>query len=211
MSFHHAHVADCTLTVVGYHDDPDEYAARLEAKLTPARMRATLGFAGLYQITHEMIKQSVVDEVRDFFRTGFADRIWTYDEVQYAAQVISKAPKNRFRASVLWLVDGGALTVDQADRLTAIYDHRNDLSHELIKYIIDPDFEPDLDLFTDAVAILKDIRRFWISIERDIGTFDEFGEVDLDEVVPLSMLVLQQCLDAYVAGLELPDQQTPDA
>jgi len=30
---------------------------QLEAKLQPQRIRATLSFAGLYQISHEMIKQ----------------------------------------------------------------------------------------------------------------------------------------------------------
>jgi hypothetical protein len=189
---------------VGYHDDPDGYATRLEAKLAPTRIRATLTFAGLYQITHEMIKQAVVDEVFDFYRTGFADGKWIHDRSRYASRVLSKAPKNRFRASVLWLVEAGAITLDQADRLTAIYEHRNELTHELIKYIVDPDFEPEMDLFTDSLTILKDVRRFWTSIEHDIGTFEEFDEVDIDEIVPLSLLVLQRCLDAYVAGLEPP-------
>lgn len=191
---------------MNYHDDPDGYAARLEEKLAPTRIRATLAFAGLYQITHEMIKQAVVQDVFDFYRTGFEGHR-THDGVRYNARVLSKAPKNRFRASVLWLVEAGAITLDQADRLTAIYGHRNELTHELVKYIVDPEFEPDLDLFTDSVTILKAIRRFWTSIERDIGTFEDFGEVDLDEIVPLSLLVLQRCLDAYVAGLEQTDQR----
>jgi hypothetical protein len=54
------------------------------------------------------------------------------------------------------------------------------------------------------VTILKAVRRFRKSIEHDIGTFEEFDEVDIDEIVPLSLLVLQRCLDAYAAGLEPP-------
>ena len=76
------------------------------------------------------------------------------------------------------------------------------MSHELIKYIVDPEFEPSLELFTDALAILGAIRRFSSSVEKDIGSFEDFGDVDLDEVVPLSLMVLQQCIDAYAAGLE---------
>jgi hypothetical protein len=45
------------------------------------------------------------------------------------------------------------------------------------------------------------VRRFWTSIEKDIGSFEEFGDVDLDEVTPLSLAVLQMCIDAYLAGL----------
>ncbi len=66
---------------------------------------------------------------------------------------------------------------------------------------MDPDFEPDVELFTDALTILKATRRFWTSIEKDIGSFEDFGDVDLDEVTPLSLAVLQMCIDAYVAGL----------
>jgi len=187
---------------VAYADDPEGYMQQLEAKLQPQRIRATLGFAGLYQITHEMIKQAVLEEVRLFYRQGFDDTGWQYDEQEYKRRVLSGAPKDRFRASLLWLVDSEAITLAQADRLDAIYAHRHELSHELIKYIVDPEFEPSLELFTDALAILGAIRRFWSSVEKDIGSFEDFGDVDLDEVVPLSLMVLQQCIDAYAAGLE---------
>jgi hypothetical protein len=112
------------------------------------------------------------------------------------------APKDRFRASLLWLVGSEAITLAQADRLKAINAHRHELSHELIKYNVDPGFEPSPELFTDALAILKAIRRFWSSVEKDIGSFEHFGDVDHDEVVPLSLMILQQCIDAHVAGLE---------
>jgi len=52
------------------------------------------------------------------------------------------------------------------------------------------------------LAILKAIGRSWASVEKDVGSFEDFGEVDLDEVVPLSLMILQQCIDAYSAGLD---------
>lgn len=185
--------------------DPEAYRQRLEAKLRPERMRATLSFAGLYQMTHELIKTAVLDEVHEFYWRGIEDGAMVYDEQAYAENVLARAPKNKFRASLLWLIEGGAITLAQADRLEDIYAHRHDLSHELIKYIVDPDFEPDVELFTDALTILKATRRFWTSIEKDIGSFEDFGDVDLDEVTPLSLAVLQMCIDAHVAGLPAPD------
>jgi hypothetical protein len=185
--------------------DPEAYRQRLEAKLRPERIRATLGFAGLYQMIHELIKTAVLDEVREFYWRGIEDGVVVYDEHAYAEDVLARAPKNKFRASLLWLVEGDAITLAQADRLDDIYAHRHDLSHELIKYVVDPDFEPDVELLTDALTILKSIRRFWTSMEKDIGSFEEFGDVDLDEVTPLSLAVLQMCIDAHVAGL-LPSE-----
>jgi hypothetical protein len=76
-------------------------------------------------------------------------------------EVLKRAPGKKFRASLLWLVDREAITKAQADRLDAIYDHRHDLTHELGKYLVDPDFEPDVDLLVDALQILHDIERFW--------------------------------------------------
>ena len=34
-----------------------------------------------------------------------------------------------------------------------------------------------------------------------IGSFEDFEDVDLDEVTPLSLAVLQMCIDAYTVGL----------
>ncbi len=102
----------------------------------------------------------MLDDVRESFCTGFDENGMRYDEVGYRAKVLDRAPKNKFRASLLWLVDMEAITLAQADRLDEVYDHRHDLTHELIKYIIDPKFEPDVDLLADALDVLRDIRRF---------------------------------------------------
>ncbi|WP_133066711.1 hypothetical protein [Brevibacterium aurantiacum] len=174
-------------------------------KLQPDNIRATLGFAGLYQMTHELIKYAVVDEVREFYWQGFEDGASVYDEQSYSQQVLSKMPKNRFRASLLWLVEGDAIALEQADKLEDIYAHRHVLSHELVKYIVDPDFDPDIDLLINALTILKAIRRFWTTIEKDIGMFENFGDVDLDDVAPLSLVVLETCIDAYVTGIGASD------
>ncbi|MBY8872012.1 hypothetical protein K7640_09180 [Micromonospora sp. PLK6-60] len=177
-------------------------AARLSAKLEPWRIRATLSFAGLYQITHELIKETVIDDVRGFYLIGFDESGYTYDEQRYEAQVLRRDPKRRkMRASLLWLVESGAITLQQADRLDEIYAHRHDLTHELGKYIVDPEFEPDMQLFSDAVQILQDIRRYWTRVEMDLGTYEAYGEVDVDDITPGPILLLQLCIDAYVEGL----------
>lgn len=195
------HLRVHTVAVKFGDQDREAYKQSLEAKLAPDRIRATLGFAGLYQITHELIKTAVLDEVHAFFWRGIENGSDVYDEVAYSRQVLAKEPNSRFRASLLWLVDCEAITLFQADRLEEIHAHRHDLSHELIKYIVDPELEPDIELLTEATATLRAIRRFWISIEKDIGSFEDLGDVDLDEVVPLSLYVLQMCIDAYIAGL----------
>lgn len=189
-------------------DHDPEKLAQLEAKLRPERIRATLSFAGMYQLTHELIKQAVLDQVRSFYLQGFDETGYLYDEESYKSQVLSR-DKRKFRASLLWLVDGGAITLAQADRLQEIQEHRHDLTHELIKYVADLKFEPKLELFVDALSILRDLNRFWTQIEIDLGTFAEYGDVTVDDPVPISLHVLQLCVEAYSEGLPEPPGHNP--
>lgn len=94
-----------------------------------------------------------------------------------------------------------AITTQQAERLNEIFAHRHDLTHELAKYLIDPDFEPDTTLFMDALKILRAIQDFWIQIEIDIGSMDEHPDITPAEVTPLSLIMLSMCIDAHVDGL----------
>src|SRR5690606_37849363 len=67
-----------------------EYRQRLEAKLEPWRIRATLSFAALYQIVHEQIKTAVLHEVRQFYWRGWDDDgVDLYDEATYRADVLA--------------------------------------------------------------------------------------------------------------------------
>ena len=143
-----------------------------------------------------------MEEVRQFYMTGFDQSGYTYDEVSYTEQVLQRDPnKRKFRGSLLWLVENNAISLTQANRIDEIYAHRHDLTHELGKYVVDIDFEPDMQLFSDAVEILSDLRRFWTQIEIDVGSFEEHGNVSVDDVTPGSILLLQMCIDAYVDGL----------
>ncbi|MET4429058.1 hypothetical protein [Mycolicibacterium sp. 624] len=203
---------------MGYQEDPVGYERRLHAKLRPDIIRGTLAFAGLYQVTHEMLKHAVLDKVREFFCLDLnldgSCSMTAEEQERYRRHVLLLAP-NRFRASLLWLVQNNAITQIQADRLDSIRDHRDDLVHELVKYIVDPDADPDVGLLVDAIATLTDLHRFWIHVELSTGGFflpdgSDVGDVDAEEVMPLSLIVLQQCLDAYLEGVEGTSQQPHD-
>jgi hypothetical protein len=193
---------------MSYRDDPAGFEQRLNAKLQPESIRATLAFAGLYQMTYEMLRCAVLDKVREFYSFSLtADGSMSDKEQErYRLGVLSLAPKNKFRASLVWLVNRTAIRQSQADRLDAVYAHRHSLAHELVKYIVDPVANPDIELLSDAISTLRDLHRFWVDVELSNGGFllpdgSEVGEFDADEVVPLSLIVLQQCLDAYLDGL----------
>ena len=58
----------------------EEYEQRVLAKLQPSAIRSTLSFAGLYQMTHEMLKHAILEKVRNFYCIGFDQDGFTFDE-----------------------------------------------------------------------------------------------------------------------------------
>lgn len=180
-------------------DDRD--LRKIKAKLEPDRVRSTLAFTGLYQLTHEMLKRSVIQETKAFFGYislgGEGTWIGEQQEAEYKRSVLSLSPKKPFEASLLWLVQMDAITREQSRKLDQIYSHRHGLTHELAKYLVDVDFEPDLPLFLDAVSIFRDLDRFWLQAEFDIGSFDDHEGILLEEIHSGSALLLDLCIRAY--------------
>jgi hypothetical protein len=93
----------------------------------------------------------------------------------------------------------GAVSSADCARLDEVHRHRHDLAHELRKYLVDPDVEPDIDLLVDALSILRKIDRFWG--EADIGTFDEYEDLDLSDVSLGTTALLSLAVQAYLDGL----------
>lgn len=189
-------------------DDPTyrECLERLEAKLQPARIRSTLAFAGLFQLTHEALKRAVLDGVKGFY--GYIDvdgGVWVPEQGkdEYRRNVLALDAEHRpFPASLMWLQEADAITADEAARLGDIYNHRHELTHKLVRYIVDPYHEPDFELFIDALKILRKISRLWVEVDAGVGTFNDFEDLDLDDVTPMSIAILDLCIRAYGEGLE---------
>ncbi|WP_342371626.1 hypothetical protein PCC79_08935 [Propioniciclava soli] len=182
----------------------EEYADLLREKLTPPSLRFTLAFAGLFQLTHELLKSAILDKVREYYWRGFDGSTQLYDEDAYTRDVLEPSLQggrpNRFRGSVAWLVRAEAITSTEADRLQSIYSHRHELTHELGKYLVDIDKNPDLDLYVEALALLRKIQNFWAQMEIDTGGLITLEGEDIDATadaaVPLSAYLLELCIEA---------------
>ena len=59
-----------------------------------------------------------------------------------ATSGVSKAPGKPFVALLAWLVESHAITQEQNERVSDVYAHRHDLTHELPEYIVFPEHEP---------------------------------------------------------------------
>lgn len=186
-----------------YIDDPNGQEERLSAKFQPARIRSTLAFSGLFQLTHQLLKSMVLDDVKNFYGyTNVDGGVGWFPEsgaVEYQREVLDLRT-NRFSASLLWLERMDALTADQAARLDAVYEHRHELTHELANYLVDPNLKPDLDLLIEALNTLKALSRFWTEVEAGYGTFEDFPHLDLEQVKNGRMMLIGLCISAFAGG-----------
>jgi hypothetical protein len=182
----------------------DDIRARLSKKLEPHQIRLTLMHASLMQLVHEFIKQWVLMDVKAFYGYDniIGDGTWLSEgsKERYQQEVLGLALRKEFKASAIWLEQGGAITRIQRERLDEIYAYRHKLAHEGVAFIVDIERTPDATMLTDALEIARDLDRFWKGIAKDIGTYDAHGDVDLEDMHSGKYLVLQLCVDAYLTA-----------
>lgn len=201
--------------------DPAEIEQILQARLRPSNLHFTLAFAGLFQMTHEMLKYAVLSKVRECYTSGFDEKGAHLDRAAYRREVLGLTDSgdgrtNAFHGSVRWLVNAGAITDDDAARLEAVYSYRHELTHEIQSVILDLRRELDAQLFVDAALILKKIHMFWVRVELDSGGFyvpeldDWVEDVDPNDVHPISEELLWLCASALMTDGGEEDEPLTD-
>lgn len=147
--------------------------------LHPPTLKENLIKASLYLTAYESLKNAVIDQVKDFFWTGFSQEEGDRYDKQYQEKVLSRN-KKAFQASLLWFQEMGA--IDEADLEIArtISDHRNEIAHELPNFVAS-NREVDLGLLLKLMVLVSKIDRWWIrEIELPIS-----GDYSADEVAAI--------------------------
>jgi hypothetical protein len=172
----------------------EDYRQRLERKLNQTAARNTLLRAAALLIGWELIQSDVIDKVRDFFTFGFNESGPVVDR-KYRERVTSRAPR-LFDASVQWLVEANALTVDQASRLKDLRGYRNSVAHELAKYLVDPDLDIDLSKLEAMRDVVGSLGRFWGQIEVDTNPDFDGQDVEPQDIKSGYMLLFDFVISA---------------
>lgn len=172
-----------------------------ERKMLPESMRRTLVQASTLLTGWELIRSDVITAVRDFFRMGWADDPEGIDP-RYHSDVESRVVKGSasiFDASVQWLVEMEALTVDDVEVLDRIRKHRHEVAHELATYLVDPALDVRIDVLVEARDVLVRLGQFWgrITVDTD-PQFD--GQVVLPEDIRSGTSLLFDSVLALALG-----------
>lgn len=133
--------------------------------LDQGQMRGNLQAASLFLLTYELLKQAIVDEIGESYALRFdADGKWIPSQL-YTREVVSLDQRKRkdvVHASCLWLRGEGVMTDADIKKFREIRRHRNQIAHELIKYLSSSGHEIDMQLFAGMFELLAKIDRWWI-------------------------------------------------
>ncbi|WP_324680949.1 hypothetical protein [Hymenobacter sp. GOD-10R] len=142
----------------------------------PATIKRNLMIASLFVTAFEMLKSSVEDKIKGLLCeiTGFDDEkgtVKTKVTPTYRAAILDrdipeitnkKSDFQVFYASCLWFQDSGAITEEEVKDLQAIRKHRNLITHNPVRLLVDDAVDVNLELLRKAHHMLNKIDKWWI-------------------------------------------------
>ncbi len=164
--------------------------------LEPENLKDNLIFSSLYIATFESFKDYVIDEVKFFFHCGFSNEEDFFDP-QYIDSVKSKDKKHIDNASLLWLIEMEAISLEDFESYKKLRQYRNKLSHELMTLLFEGLPEELPLMFSKLIQIRVKIEKWWI-LNIDIATnpdFDNSREIQESDIVTESEMTYQIIFD----------------
>lgn len=173
-----------------------------ERFLDPEVVRPSLFTATMFITVFEILKNTVVDRIRDFYSASWSKEGNTVSS-EYASNVLSRN-KSVVYASLNWLVELEA--IDQSD--LAIFEQlkntRNLLAHRLFDVVTGLVESNHHEQFDTLVEFLRKIEVWWVvNFELAINSDYDDQEIDESEIVPGSILSLQILLQVASGSTEL--------
>lgn len=173
-----------------------------ERFLDPEIVRPSLFLATMFITTFEILKDSIVDDVRDFYTDGFDEHGPTVG-AEYQSAVLSKN-KSPLYASLQWLRENNAIDDDDLLIFEKLKITRNQLAHQLFAVVTGQVESAHQAQFSALVALLRKIGIWWI-VNVEISTNPDFDGQEIDEagIVPGSILSLQMLIEVASGNTEL--------
>jgi hypothetical protein len=126
----------------------------------PESLKSNLITASLYLAAYEILRASVIDSIRDFFACEFNENGEAVHN-KYQDKVLS-LDKSPLRASLLWLKGMSAINESDVELIDNIRKHRNELAHDLPKFITNVNNKINVDLLGSIYELTAKVDRWWI-------------------------------------------------
>ena len=152
--------------------------------LAPELTKSVLMAAAIYLITYELLKSSIIEEIKNFYFVGVG-----YDnpamQRQYARDVLS-LDKSVFLASCKWLQKVEAITTEDIQTIVTLRELRNKVAHQLPDFLIEEDSNITVNELLKIQNILAKINRWWIR-EVELVANPDFEYADHEGVETLEV------------------------
>lgn len=179
-----------------------------QAMLTPAVVRGRIIRSGLFSLGYELLESAVIGRLRDFYADLTDDGL--QPGAEYREKVLTLDPKGKgdaLRGSLAWLVASDVIPEADREAFWKIKAARNDVAHELAQIVGGSKPEAFDQLFSDMLALMAKIQRWWV-INFDIATDPDWDgvEIDPEEVTHGTMMIMQILVDVALGDEDLAGQ-----
>ena len=148
-------------------------------KLTnPTKLRENLMSASVYISSYEMCRDFIISKPRDFFTDSWGINGENLSE-EYSKDVMSFG-RSPLKASLLWFKEQGAISDTDIESFEKAIAHRNQIAHNLPKFISEPDYEVDVGIFNTMLEVTNKIGVFWV-MNYELSIHPDYSGQAIDE------------------------------
>lgn len=163
--------------------------------LDPENFKENLMISSLFIASFESFKDYVIHEVKFFFNSGFSDGEYIFDP-KYNTHVLSK-DKSPIKASLLWLEESGAISLNDISEYEELRQYRNQLSHELMDLLYEGLPEELPSKLVKLIELRIKIEKWWV-LNVEIPTNPDFefeGEITEEDIMTSSQMFFRLIMD----------------
>lgn len=177
---------------------------RWERFLDPKIVKPSLFLATMYITTFEILKNSIVDRIKDFYSVSWSAEGSTQSP-EYHKNVLLRNMSAVY-ASLDWLHEQQAISDEDLKTFELLKKTRNLIAHQLFEVVTGQVESDHKDQFLVLVKLLRKIEVWWvINVEIAINPDYSDTEIDEDGIVPGAILSLQMLLEVASGNTQLLD------
>ena len=134
--------------------------------------------ASLYLTAYDLLIESIVQKIKDFYTNGFEENGWIVDD-KYNVEVRGLYKKDIVIASLKWLRKNYVISENEIDQVKLFKEHRNELAHELSKMISDSDKQTKTEFVQEIRDLYFKIHKWWF-VEFEMAIDPELAKLNPD-------------------------------
>lgn len=169
--------------------------------LKPENLKANLIILSLFITSYEILKDSIISRIRNFYTNGFNEKGWIVDK-EYQIEV-KNLNKSLLYASLEWLKNMKVIDDNDIEEFNEIKKCRNELAHEIVNFITKGSNINPLPLFPKMINLLDKIEKWWIlNVEIELNSNLNDKEIDEKGIIPGPIIMLRVLMDIALGNEE---------